>query len=83
LYSSLFPKGVEIIQGAVTKMSISEGLIQPPDERSTSSHEYDWEDIAAEYYQELIKRNLIEPNILSLDTGAPYMMWFDPLLYIW
>jgi hypothetical protein len=42
-------------------MWISEGLIQPPDERSTSSHECGLEDMATEYYRELIKRNLIEP----------------------
>jgi hypothetical protein len=61
LYCSLFPKGVPIRQGRVIEMWISEGLIQPPDERSTSSHVYGLEDIATEYYQELIKRNLIEP----------------------
>ena len=57
----MFPKGVAILQAVVTAMWISEGLIQPPDKRSTSSHEYGLEDIATEYYRELIKRNLIEP----------------------
>ncbi|XP_066338633.1 putative disease resistance RPP13-like protein 1 [Miscanthus floridulus] len=62
LYCSMFPKGVEIIQAVVTEMWISEGLIQPPDKRrSTRSHEYGLEDIATEYYRELIMRNLIEP----------------------
>ena len=62
LYCSMFPKGVAILQAVVTEMWISEGLIQPPDKRrSTSSHEYGLEDIATEYYRELIKRNLIEP----------------------
>ena len=62
LYCSMFPKGVAILQAIVTEMWISEGLIQPPDKRiSTSSHEYGSEDIATEYYRELIKRNLIEP----------------------
>jgi Leucine-rich repeat (LRR) protein len=41
-------------------MWISEGFIHPPD-RSSSSYD-DWlEEIANEYYQELIMRNLIEP----------------------
>ncbi|XP_066342314.1 putative disease resistance RPP13-like protein 1 [Miscanthus floridulus] len=61
LYCSMFPKGVAILQAVVTEMWISEGLIQPPHKRSTSSHEYGLEDIATEYYRELIKRNLIEP----------------------
>jgi Leucine-rich repeat (LRR) protein len=41
-------------------MWISEGFIQPPDE--SSSHEYGLEEMATEYYKELIKRNLIEPT---------------------
>ncbi|CAD6255487.1 unnamed protein product [Miscanthus lutarioriparius] len=62
LYCSMFPKGVAILQAVVTEMWISEGLIQPPDKRrSKSSHEYGLEDIATEYYRELIKRNLLEP----------------------
>jgi hypothetical protein len=80
LYCSLFPKGHEILQQVVTAMWISEGFIKTPDESRTKSHEYGLEDIATEYYRELIKRNLIEPteNILSLDTSAPCMMWSDP-----
>jgi Leucine-rich repeat (LRR) protein len=41
-------------------MWISEGFILPPDE--SSSHEYGLEEIATEYYRELINRNLIEPT---------------------
>ncbi|CAL5004045.1 unnamed protein product [Urochloa decumbens] len=62
LYCSLFPKGQKLIQRTITKMWISEGFIQPLDDYSTtSSHEYELEDIAREYYRELINRNLIEP----------------------
>jgi hypothetical protein len=51
----------------------------------TTSQEYGLEDIAIEYYRELIKRNLIEPTqaYCSLDTCAPCRMWSDPLLNIW
>ncbi|AQK78902.1 Disease resistance RPP13-like protein 4 [Zea mays] len=69
LYCSLFPKGVNIIHGVVTKMWISEGFIQPPDGSSNSSPQYGFEEIASEYYQELIKRNLIEPIIEYSLTG--------------
>ncbi|CAD6255577.1 unnamed protein product [Miscanthus lutarioriparius] len=46
----------------VTRMWISEGFIQPLDGSSTISQEYEFEEMATEYYQELIKRNLIEPT---------------------
>ena len=62
LYCSLFPKGEEIIGDVVTRMWISEGFIQPLDGSSTISQEYEFEEMATEYYQELIKRNLIEPT---------------------
>ncbi|XP_066340443.1 putative disease resistance RPP13-like protein 1 isoform X1 [Miscanthus floridulus] len=61
LYCSLFPKGEELIHKVVTRMWISEGFIQPLDGSSTISQEYEFEEMATEYYQELIKRNLIEP----------------------
>ncbi|WVZ48882.1 hypothetical protein U9M48_000277 [Paspalum notatum var. saurae] len=64
LYCSLIPKGQEIIQDVVTNMWVSEGFIQCP--AAGSPHEYGLEERATEYYNELIKRNLIEPkkNIL-------------------
>jgi hypothetical protein len=42
-------------------MWISEGFIQPLDGSNIISHEYGFEEMATEYYRELIKRNLIEP----------------------
>ncbi|XP_066342294.1 putative disease resistance RPP13-like protein 1 [Miscanthus floridulus] len=62
LYCSLFPKGKEIIGDVVTRMWISEGFIQPLDGSSIISHEYGFEEMAIEYYRELIKRNLIQPT---------------------
>ena len=62
LYCSLFPKGQEIKLIVVAAMWISEGFIETPDESRTSSHEYGLEEIAIEYYRELIKRNFIEPT---------------------
>ncbi|CAN6226878.1 unnamed protein product [Urochloa humidicola] len=67
LYCSLFPKGEEIIQIFVTRMWISEGFIQPLDESSWNEHEL--EETATEYYQELIRRNLIEPTLEYSLTG--------------
>jgi hypothetical protein len=61
LYCSLFPKGEMIIHAMITSMWISEEFIKIPDESRTSSHECGLEEIAIEYYRELIKRNLIEP----------------------
>ncbi|CAD6255583.1 unnamed protein product [Miscanthus lutarioriparius] len=70
LHESSSSPGVAILQAVVTEMWISEGLIQPPDKRrSTSSHEYGLEDIATEYYRDLIKRNLIEPMEVYSLTG--------------
>jgi hypothetical protein len=62
LYCSLLPNGEKIIQQVVTEMWISKGFIKTPDEGRTTSQEYGLEDIAIEYYRELIKRNLIEPT---------------------
>jgi len=54
LYCSLFPKGTNIIQRDVVPMWISEGFVQPQDDRL--------EEEAIKYYQELIARNLLEPT---------------------
>jgi len=76
LYCSLFPKGIEIIQNVVTTMWISEGFIQPLGASSSFHDGYGGlEDIAIQYYRELINRNLIEPI-----AGAPCMTWSAPLL---
>ncbi|XP_066342298.1 putative disease resistance protein RGA1 [Miscanthus floridulus] len=69
LYCSLFPKGEEIIGDVVTQMWISEGFIQPLDGSSIISHEYGFEEMATEYYRELIKRNLLQPIKGYLLTG--------------
>ncbi|KAJ1255508.1 hypothetical protein BS78_K201500, partial [Paspalum vaginatum] len=66
LYFSLFPKGEMIHQGTVINMWVSEGFIQCP---ADSSHEYVLEEMASEYYTELIKRNLIEPIKNNSLTG--------------
>ncbi|KAG2563770.1 putative disease resistance protein RGA3 [Panicum virgatum] len=63
LYCSLFPKGIEIIQNVVTRMWISEGFIQAMGASSSFHEGYGGlEDIANQYYRELINRNLIEPT---------------------
>ncbi|CAL4979371.1 unnamed protein product [Urochloa decumbens] len=67
MYCSLFPKGEEILEDVVVPMWISEGFIQPPDE--SSSHEHGLEEMATEYYRELIRRNLIEPAVKYSLTG--------------
>ncbi|WVZ48924.1 hypothetical protein U9M48_000315 [Paspalum notatum var. saurae] len=67
LYCSLIPKGEEIIQDVVTNMWVSEGFIQCP--AAGSPHEYGLEEMATEYYSELIKRNLIEPTKKYSLTG--------------
>lgn len=69
VYCSLFPKGETLIQNVVTRMCISEGFIQPLDGSSTISHEYGFEEMAIEYYQELIKRNLTETTEEHSITG--------------
>ncbi|CAL4991324.1 unnamed protein product [Urochloa decumbens] len=61
LYCSLFSKGTDIVQDEVTRMWVSEGFIQPPHGSSTSSLD-GLEELADEYYRDLIKRNLIEPK---------------------
>ncbi|TVU23252.1 hypothetical protein EJB05_25605, partial [Eragrostis curvula] len=63
IYCSLFPKGKTIVKVDVTSMWISEGFIQP--QGGNSSHDDDddgLEEVAEGYFQELIKRNLIEPT---------------------
>ncbi|WVZ48866.1 hypothetical protein U9M48_000263 [Paspalum notatum var. saurae] len=60
LYCSLIPKGEVIVQDIVTNMWVSEGFIQCP--AAESSQEYGLEEMATEYYKELIKRNFIEPT---------------------
>ncbi|CAL4980140.1 unnamed protein product [Urochloa decumbens] len=59
LYCSLFPKGTNIRKRDVIPMWISEGFIQP--QHGSSSRGDQLEDIANEYYRDLIMRNLIEP----------------------
>ena len=64
LYCSLFPKGTEIIRNVITSMWISEGFIQPLGASSSLHDGYGrLEDIAIQYYRELINRNLIEPTV--------------------
>ncbi|GJM94715.1 hypothetical protein PR202_ga11388 [Eleusine coracana subsp. coracana] len=55
LYCSLIPKGTTIEEGSIIPMWISEGFVQIRDESIPP------EEVAAEYYHELIMRNLIEP----------------------
>ncbi|RLM70180.1 putative disease resistance protein RGA3 [Panicum miliaceum] len=70
LYCSLFPKGTTIIQNVITPMWISEGFIQPPGASSSLHDGYGGlEDIAIQYYRELINRNLIEPIAGYSRTG--------------
>jgi Leucine-rich repeat (LRR) protein len=59
LYCILSPKGTCIQWHHVILMWISEGFIQPQD--GCSSHVDRLEELATEYYKELIMRNLIEP----------------------
>ncbi|CAM0153078.1 unnamed protein product [Urochloa decumbens] len=68
LYCSLFPKGTNIRKRDIIPMWISEGFIQPWHERS-SSREDQIEDIANEYYRDLIMRNLIDPTEDSTMNG--------------
>jgi len=60
LYCSLFPKGTCITSREVIPMWISEGFVQPQDGSNSNDHRL--EEIATEYYHELITRNLIEPT---------------------
>ncbi|WVZ71820.1 hypothetical protein U9M48_020355 [Paspalum notatum var. saurae] len=64
LYCSLLPKGTTIWRLHVTSMWISEGYIQRQDESDERL-----EELAAEYYRELIIRNLIEPESDSHETS--------------
>lgn len=59
IYCSLFPNGTHIVRGTIILMWISEGFIQPRNSRG--SQDDGLEEVAIEYYQELIMRNLIEP----------------------
>ncbi|KAL6908009.1 hypothetical protein ACP4OV_002179 [Aristida adscensionis] len=61
LYCSVFSKSKLIILTTITNMWVSEGFIQPLD-RSNISQDDRLEEVAIEYYQELITRNLIEPT---------------------
>ncbi|CAL4980117.1 unnamed protein product [Urochloa decumbens] len=67
LYCSLFPKGTYIRKRDIIPMWISEGFIQP--RHGSSSQEDQLEDIAKEYYRDLIMRNLIEPTEDSTMNG--------------
>ncbi|CAO2144650.1 unnamed protein product [Urochloa humidicola] len=67
LYCSLFPKGTYIRKRDIIPMWISEGFIQP--RHGSSSREDQLEDIANEYYRDLIMRNLIEPTEGSTVNG--------------
>lgn len=55
LYCSLFPKGTIIAQERVIRMWISEGFVQPRENSNPP------EEVATNYYQELVMRNLIDP----------------------
>ncbi|WVZ48862.1 hypothetical protein U9M48_000262 [Paspalum notatum var. saurae] len=69
LYCSLFPKGQVIHQGTVTSIWVSEGFIEYRPVVGNHLHEYGLEEMATEYYRELIKRNLIEPTEIHSLTG--------------
>ncbi|KAF8647788.1 hypothetical protein HU200_065203 [Digitaria exilis] len=61
LYLSLFPKGTTIRQTDIVPMWIGEGFIQSCQGGSSTSTDDDrLEEVATEYYEELIMRNLIE-----------------------
>ncbi|TKW00209.1 hypothetical protein SEVIR_8G092800v4 [Setaria viridis] len=76
LYCSLFPKGTCIRWRNVIPMWISEGFIQPHTDKS-SSHDDQLEEIATEYYEELITRNLIEPKGVNPSTTAYHCTMHD------
>ncbi|KAF8747836.1 hypothetical protein HU200_013145 [Digitaria exilis] len=63
LYLSLFPKGTTIRQTDIVPMWIGEGFIQSCQGGSNTSTDDDrLEEVATEYYEELIMRNLIDPT---------------------
>ncbi|CAO2153064.1 unnamed protein product [Urochloa humidicola] len=64
LHYSLLPKGTIFLVDDIVGMWISEGFIHGT---STSR---DLEEIGREYYDELIQRNLIEPNIRYIDQAV-------------
>lgn len=66
LYCSLFLKSTSILQRQVVPMWISEGFIQA--QGGSCSHDDQLEEIANEYYKELITRNLIEPRANVITT---------------
>ncbi|WVZ48928.1 hypothetical protein U9M48_000318 [Paspalum notatum var. saurae] len=63
LYCSLIPKGTPIFMTGITSMWISEGFVQP--QGGSSSHDDRLEEIATDYYNELITRNLIETTSIE------------------
>ncbi|WVZ48868.1 hypothetical protein U9M48_000264 [Paspalum notatum var. saurae] len=63
LYCSLIPKGTPIFEGRITSMWISEGFVQP--QGGSNSHDDRLEEIATDYYHELITRNLIESTSID------------------
>nr|CAB3502789.1 unnamed protein product [Digitaria exilis] len=65
LYCSLFPKGTSIWRGDIVPMWVSEGFIQPRHGVSSSTYDDRLEEVATEYYEELITRNLMEPTNLG------------------
>ncbi|WVZ49341.1 hypothetical protein U9M48_000709 [Paspalum notatum var. saurae] len=73
LYCALFPKGQDIDQRTIIQMWVSEGFIQFSEESSSTSSQY-LEGIAIEYYEELVKRNLIEPTSQYFRIGLKCTM---------
>ncbi|WVZ48876.1 hypothetical protein U9M48_000271 [Paspalum notatum var. saurae] len=63
LYCLLIPKGTPIFHARITSMWISEGFVQP--QGGSNSHDDRLEEIATDYYHELITRNLIEPTYIK------------------
>ncbi|CAO2142247.1 unnamed protein product [Urochloa humidicola] len=74
LYCSLFPKGINIRIRDIIPLWISEGFIQP--HHGSSSGEDQLEDIALEYYRDLIMRNLIE-STTDIDGDAYHCTMHD------
>jgi Leucine-rich repeat (LRR) protein len=63
LYCSLFPKDELIPKGVIVRLWIAEGLIQ-----ITSS--VSLEELGYQYYEELVSRNLLEPDYNSYEMSA-------------
>ncbi|TVU23460.1 hypothetical protein EJB05_25829, partial [Eragrostis curvula] len=64
LYCSNFPEGAIIVRDIVVGMWVSEGFIHAPDQ--LVSHEE--LEVAARYYDELIRRNLLQPIANAHET---------------